>query len=316
MNNIDNPTTIKLGDINEPTSESQFRFYDTQTKIVEKLMASIESKGLMNPITVERRGGSKEFSIVDGHHRYFAFQKLGLSEISANVKSFVSDMDREMFQWEQNEHDPHYGNDKATLEKFVNRVIWEHKVFGEDISLADYEKIKKWVKIQCPTHHANTIAAVIKKELEGANDESSEGVKSYIAGSKELLRTISTAFGGRWKGSSIKSVDRGWCVQTVSQDSDATIKPGTALMMKSNTGAKALGVVYVGKTDGKTSKEIDDLRIKWVNKLTGFNEYMKQHSSGRLVALDRIMILPQKPNEKASGVKYLTYKAGKFIPVV
>ena len=108
-----------------------------------------------------------------------------------------------------------------------------------------------------------------------ASAVSSSGVKTYIAGSKELVKTISNAFDGKWKGSSVKSVDRGWCVQVVSQDSDATIKPGTALMMKSNTGAKALGVVYVGKTDGKTPKEIDELRIKWINRLTGFNDYMK-----------------------------------------
>jgi len=308
--------SIKLGDINDPTLDSQFRENGHQADAVDRLAASIEVDGLKNPIAVEVHGETKRYDIVDGHHRYFAFEKLGKTEIPATLVSFDSLYDREMYQWTENEHDPVRSNDRATLEKFVSRMIWDHKVFGNTPSLADYEKIKKWVNMKCPTHPHQRIASVVKKALEGASTVSSTGVKTYIAGSKELIKTISNAFDGKWKGSSVKSVDRGWCVQVVSQDSDATIKPGTALMMKSNTGAKALGVVYVGKTDGKTPKEIDDLRAKWINRLTGFNDYMKANSSGRLVALDKIMVLPQKPTEIHQGVKYLTYKTGKFMPVM
>jgi uncharacterized ParB-like nuclease family protein len=316
LNNKLQPIEIKLGDINDPTLDTQFRVSGHQSDSVDRLVASIDAFGLKKPIAVEVDGGTKKYNIVDGHHRYFAFEKLGKTEIPAILVSFSSLYEREMYQWTQNEHDPVRSNDKATLEKFVRRMIWDHKKFGNEPSLADYEKIKKWVNINCPTHHSSRIAAVVKKALEGASALSSNGVKTYIAGSKELLKTISSAFDGKWKGSSIKSVDRGWCVQVVSQDSDATIKPGTALMMKSNTGAKALGVVYIGKTDGKTLKEMDDLRAKWINRLTGFNDYMKVNSSGRLVALDKIMILPQKPTEIRQGVKYLTYKTGKFMPVM
>jgi uncharacterized ParB-like nuclease family protein len=308
---------IKIGDINDPTIDTQFRVSGHQSDSVDRLAASIQANGQKEPIAVEVDGGTKKYNIVDGHHRYFAVEKLGGTTIDAKVVSFGSLQEREMFQWEQNEHDPVRSNDKATLEKFVRRMIWDHKLFGETPTLSDYEKIKKWVKIKCPTHSSQRVASVIKKALEGASSVSSTGMKTYIAGSKELLKTISRASDGKWKGSSVKSVDRGWCVQTISQDSDATIKPGTALMMKSNTGAKALGIVYIGKTDGKSPQEIDELRTKWINRVTGFNTYMKKHTSGRLVALDQILVLPQKPNEIRSGVKYLTYDKSKdkLLPV-
>jgi hypothetical protein len=313
-----NIKSIKLGDINDPTLDTQFRVSGHQSDSIDRLAASIEAQGLKNPIAIEVDGGTNRFNIVDGHHRYFAFEKLGHTHIPAKIVSFKSLQERELFQWDSNEHDPVRNNDKATLEKFVRRMIWDHKFFGDSPTLADYEKIKKWIKVKCPTHSHQRIAAVIKKALEGASSLSSNGVKTYIAGSKELLKTISIASDGKWKGSSVKSVDRGWCVQTISQDSDATIKPGTALMTKSNTNAKALGVVYVGKTDGKTPKEIDDLRTKWVNRLAGFNDYLKRLTSGRLVAMDQIMILPQKPSEITNGVKYLTYDRAKdkIIPVM
>ena len=106
----------------------------------------------------------------------------------------------------------------------------------------------------------------------------------------------------------------------ISQDSDATIKPGTALQQKSNHGAKALGVIYVGKVEGKNNNEIDRLRFKWVERLLSFNEFLAANSDGKLKALDQVLILPQKDSEIKAGIRYLspkmTSKGLKLVPHV
>jgi len=300
--------TVSLSNINEPTTDGQYRVSHTSQEHVNRLIADISNNGLQKPIALERDGGTSNFNIVDGHHRYFACEALGYAVLPAVVMSFASDYDREMYQFSTNEHSPVKNNDKETFAKFVRNVVYVHKYFGPSPSYNDYNKIVSWAKKAAPTHHHLTIHSVVKKVLEGSSTVSSKGTKSYIKGSEELINKIKNAFGNKWLGSSVKSVSNGWLVQVISQDSDATIKPGTALQQKSNHGAKALGVVFVGKIEGKNDQEIDRLRIKWLERLNSFNSFLDVNSNGKLKALDKVIILPQKDSEIKSGVRYLTGK--------
>jgi hypothetical protein len=305
--------TVSLSNINDPSMDTQYRVSHTSQEHINRLMADISNNGLQKPIALERDGGTPNFNIVDGHHRYFAFEHLSQKNnkfltIPAVVMSFASDYDREVYQFSTNEHSPVKNNDKETLAKFIRNVVYVHKYFGPSPSYNDYNKIVTWAKKEAPTHHHLTIHSVVKKVLEGSSTVSSKGTKSYIKGSEELINKIKNAFGNKWLGSSVKSVSNGWLVQVISQDSDATIKPGTALQQKSNHGAKALGVVYVGKIEGKNDQEIDRLRTKWLERLNSFNDFLDVNSNGKLKALDKVIILPQKDSELKSGVRYLTGK--------
>jgi hypothetical protein len=313
-------TAVNLNNINDPTLDSQYRVSNTSQEQINRLVASIEDKGLQKPITLERDGGTSNFNIVDGHHRYFAYETLNFPTIPAIVMSFACAYDREVFQWNANEHDPVRNNDKETLAKFIRNVVHTHKHFGPNPSYQDYNKIVAWARKEAPTHHHATIHAVVKKVLEGSSTVSSRGTKTYVKGSNELINKIKLAFGNKWLGSNVKAVSNGWLVQVISQDSDATIKPGTALQQKSNHGAKALGVIYVGKVEGKNNNEIDRLRFKWVERLLSFNEFLAANSDGKLKALDQVLILPQKDSEIKAGIRYLspkmTSKGLKLVPHV
>jgi hypothetical protein len=305
--------TVSLSNINDPTQDSQYRVSSHSQEHVNRLMADISQNGLQKPIALERDGGTSNFNIIDGNHRFFAFDLLSKENkkfltIPAVEMSFASDYDRELYQFSTNEHSPVKNNDKETFAKFVRNVVYVHKYFGPSPSYSDYDKIVAWAKKKAPTHHHLTIHSVVKKVLEGSSTVSSKGTKNYIKGSGELINKIKNAFGNKWLGSSVKSVSNGWLVQVISQDSDATIKPGTALQQKSNHGAKALGVIYVGKIEGKNDQEIDRLRIKWLERLNSFNNFLDVNSNGKLKALDKVIILPQKDSEIKSGIKYLTGK--------
>ena len=307
---------IKLSDIIPPSIDEQFRVSGTDQKHVNRLAAHMDKHGQLTGIEV-KRDGKNRYKIVVGNHRYFAALQLGWTEIDAYVVSFKDVEAEEDRQFgEQEDHVPNKGNTKDELTKYIRRKLYVHKTFGISPSLADLDKVVTYIRNKTSSFAPQTIRAIAKKLLgEAPAPTHSRGTMAYIKATKQLVNAIKVAMDGDWDGNSVKSSSKGWIVQCISQDSDATIKPGTSLVQKFNTGAKSCGVCYVGTIDGMSDDKIDECRTRWVERVVGFGKHVQKESSNRLKPFDRIVILPQKDSELRSGIKRLDYKNGKLIPI-
>jgi len=305
---------IKLSDILPPSIAEQFRVNGTDQKHINRLAAHMSKHGQLKGIEV-KRDGKNRYKIVTGNHRFFAALQLGWTEIDAYIVSFAGVKEEEDRQFEeQEEHVPNKGNTKDELIKYIRRNLYVHKTFGTNPSLADLDKVVLYVRTKTSSFAPQTIRAVAKKLLEEAPAPShSRGTMAYIKATKQLVNAIKVAMDGGWDGNSVKSSSKGWIVQCISQDSDATIKPGTSLVQKFNTGAKSCGVCYVGTIDGMSDDKIDECRIRWVERVVGFGKHIQEESSNRLKPFDKIVILPQKDSEIRSGVRRLELKKGKLV---
>ena len=87
--------TVSLSNINKAISDGQYRVSHTSQEHINRLMADISNNGLQKPIALERDGGTSNFNIVDGHHRYFAFEHLSQKnkKFLNRKKSFSTDID-------------------------------------------------------------------------------------------------------------------------------------------------------------------------------------------------------------------------------
>lgn len=308
---------IKLSDIVKPSISEQFRVGGTDQEQVNRLVVHMAKHGQLNGIEVKKEGPNL-YKIVVGNHRFNAAEVLGWTHIDAHIVSFSSQKEEEDYQFDENEaHTPSKGNTKAELEKLIRRHLFVHKTFGPTPSLNDLNAVVKWAKGRTSSFPTNTIRSIAKKLLaQQSTTTHSRGTLSYIKSTPQLTNAIKTAMDNTWDGNSIKSSSKGWIVQCISQDSDATIKPGTSLVQKYNTGAKSCGVFYVGTVEGLSDAKIDEYRIKWLDREMSFSNHIEKASNNNLKPFDRRVILPQKDSEIRAGVKRLEYQNGKLIPII
>jgi len=76
-------------DLIDPNPDQPRQTFDESA--LDELAASIAAQGLIQPITVVRRG--ERFMIVAGERRWRAHKRLGLTEITANVRDDMSERD-------------------------------------------------------------------------------------------------------------------------------------------------------------------------------------------------------------------------------
>jgi len=307
---------IKLTDIVAPTQEEQFRVSGTDQEQVNVLAAHMSKHGQLTPIEV-KQDGPDQYKISVGNHRFAAAQQLGWTHLNAYVVSHNSLKEEGWRQFEENEeHIPGKGNNKSELIKLIRDNLYLYKHFGPNPTLNDLNRVVDWAKSMTSSFAPQTIRAVAKKLLEEAPAPNySRGTLAYIKATKQLINAIKVATDGDWDGTSVKTCSQGMIVQCISQDSDATIKPGTSLVQKYNTGAKSCAVFYIGTVEGLSDAKIDDQRKRWVKRVRNFSKHIQSASNNKLTPFDREVILPQKDSEIRSGVKRLELHGNNLVPV-
>lgn len=304
---------VPMKDIQDPSTANQFRVNGTDVHHVEELELSLDLKGLKNPISIKKDGTTNNYLIVDGCHRYLAAERLGWTKIKANIFQPGTREQEDRFRFLENDkHDPVKRNTKADLNKYLTRMILDHKKFGPSPNLSDLDEIVKWGKKELRSWNVNTIRATAKKVLEDCPCPNRAGTQSYIKGTKQLINAIRGACGGIWEGESVRTFSKGYSIQVISQQSDSTLKPGLALVQKHKTEGKVIGVIYIGRVENTSDAKIDEQRNDWIEKISDFQSYMKKKTRGNLVPFDKIIVLPQKDCEMRAGLRGLEYKNGKL----
>jgi hypothetical protein len=311
---INDKIKVKLTDIDQPTNAEQYRVGSTDQAHVNDIATSFSKVGQKIPIKIKKDGSTARYKVVDGAHRFFAAMQREWLEIDAQIVEPANAADEEDFQFGENDkHDPAKGNTKPELEKYIRNNLFIHKRFGLTPSLNDLDKVVEWHMKKTHRFPQVTVRALAKHLLSGAPAPARKGTQAYIKGTPQLVNTIKHAVNEAWMGNSVKSVSQGHIVQCISQDSDVTIKPGTSLIQKYNHGAKAIGVVYIGTTEGVSDTEIDNLRKKWITRIKNFGDHVYGQSNGKLNPFDKIVILPQTDSEIRTGVRRLELKKGKLV---
>lgn len=310
-------TKINLKDIDEPSHKEQWRVGGTDQAHVNEIAQSYLIKGQVYPISLIHNSITGRYKIDDGIHRFQAAKQVGWSNIDAILVSHANDLERDLFRWQQNDdHLPNKSNTKEELKKLIRRTVFKYKCFGKPVaSEAFLTKVVDFHKKRTQKFTAATIRATAKSLLSGCEVDDREGTHSYLKGMPATIKAIKEALDGKWDGTSVKSVSQGWLVQCISQDSDVTIKPGTSLVQKFNTGAKSAAVLYVAKVEGLSDSEIDERRTKWAKKIISFGEHMKENSGGKIKPFDKLVILPQKDCEIKNAVRRLEFKNNRLLEV-
>ncbi len=316
---------IPLLDIDVPSKPAQARAQVTagtsRSEVhINDLANDIDKHGQAVPITVEPIANNR-YKLVCGNHRFEAKKILrGHHTISAYVRSFSDDTERDCWQLQENVDDkPRLSATHDDIHKSVRKIIMDNAQYGDPKTLkcdrATVKRINDDLKPRTGVD-GRTLSSVIRKVLKSQGDSNAnndETLKDYHrAAAWEYIK-------GRYKDSSgnlafpldgkIEEVQNNVSAYIVGKDQDIKNQVANVIFRKIRSGftGKIVLFVYAHFTYDKGWAELDEIRKKWLAKIDSVN-YDRSLLTGPL--FDEVYFLPQKDDPGAPGSEDLT----KLIP--
>jgi hypothetical protein len=316
---------IPLMDIDIPEKPAQARAQATagttrSSAHIDDLANDIDKHGQAVPITVEPIEDNR-YKLVCGNHRYDAKMILkGHHTITAYVRTFLDDTEKDCWQLEENVDDkPRLSATHDDIHKSVRKIIMDNEYFGDPKSLKyDKATVKRICDDLKPRTGVDgrTLSSIVRKVLKSkgqSNSDNDSSLKDYHrAGAWEYIK-------GRYKDSSgqlafpsdgrIEDVQNNVSAYIVGKDQDIKNHVANVMFRKIRAGftGKTVLFVYAHFTYDKNWQKLDEIRRNWLAKIDSINND-RTLLTGPL--FDEIYFLPQKDDKDVVGSEDLT----KLIP--
>lgn len=313
--------SLSISSVVASSGKSQVRQAGERNAHVDSLAEEIASMGQMVPVTYEVEGkrsdGTSINRIVEGNHRLAAIKKLyketkdsRYSTIDAVEKVFTSDYERLEYQIMANNHT---GTAlKSSVDDAV--VVLKHFVFSKKPISGAPPQIKNLhntshLNVTDPSSYAKMLKAAIKRHWPDFNSKKVNRIVNRFQTDPQLPGKFQS-----WDATSLRQYFDDWvesegvCVGPVDQAGNRlyTILPikndnwidhslmGLAFRQKTEHGIshKNVAILFWKDIVGKTSKQLDDQRIKMVKKINERNKSPLLRRGTRMI--DEIYIAPQK----------------------
>lgn len=222
----------------------------TEDSSLDDLAESIEKEGVLNPVTVRRKGD--KYELIIGQRRFLACKRIGKSTIRAEIREDLNDADARALSLAENvmRADMH-PLDKAEA---LNELYQEH---------GTYQKVSEKTGISPPTISKYTNLLELPEDLREELG-TSDGSAGIISMSK-LAREFNDPDDMRKVHSQIKGFKTGTQKEIISR-SEGNINSIPGLVEKTQEGEFQVRVCHGLEECGFIPKELRQMVIKLVEK--------------------------------------------------